>query len=110
MLDELDVLYKTETGRKIVFFHQVRLRIANTLIPMSLLCAQPIVEESEEDVKVVKSKKQQKVPETQNTSSNQNKMLFISDGLETPLMGVVSYFLRLTTRRALGEETFQVVF
>ena len=23
MLDELDVLYKTETGRKIVFFYQV---------------------------------------------------------------------------------------
>ena len=34
MLDELDVLYKTETGRKIVFFHQVRLRIANRIIPM----------------------------------------------------------------------------
>ena len=48
------------------------------------------------------------MPEKPKKSSTQKKMLFISGGQETPLAGVVSYFLRLTTRRALGEETFQV--
>ena len=86
--------------------------VKDNTTPFSLIIIfilKPIVEESEEDVKVVKNKKQLKGPETQITALSQKKMLFISDGLQTPLMGVVSYFLRLTTRRALGEETFQVI-
>ena len=38
------------------------------------------------------------------------KILFSTDGGQEGLTGLCSYFLRLTTRRTLGEETFQVSY
>jgi len=35
------------------------------------------------------------------------KVLTVEDGLETPLTGVAIFLLRTSTKRTLGEETFQ---
>ena len=36
------------------------------------------------------------------------KILFTTDGTKVPLNGYCMYFLRTSTKRNLGEETFQV--
>ena len=36
------------------------------------------------------------------------KILFTTDGYNVPLNGYCMYFLRTSTKRTLGEETFQV--
>ena len=43
------------------------------------------------------------------TKKPAKKILFSTDGAQEGLTGLCSYFLRLTTRRTLGEETFQVL-
>ena len=92
ILDELDYLYKTDTGRKMLFFYQPKAEN----------------EEEEETEKTEKVKRQPKISVTEKQKKPEVKrVLFTSDGFQNMLVGPCSYFLRLTTRRALGEETFQ---
>ena len=98
MLDDLDYLYKNEMARKVLFFYQPK-----------------------EDSKYVAPKKSDKkdprarknaglaAMQEKDTSaaSASQKLLFTTDATGVALTGLCMYFIRLTTKRALGEETFQ---
>ena len=97
MLDDLDFLYKSDNARKILFYFQ------------------PEETKDEEDDKlnhrsrrtqrnitVMQKKDEEKKPA--------KKILFTTDGTKGALNGYCMYFLRTSTKRNLGEETFQVSF
>ena len=97
MLDDLDFLYKSDNARKILFYFQ------------------PEETKDEEDDKlnhrsrrtqrnitVMQKKDEEKKPA--------KKILFTTDGTKGALNGYCMYFLSTSTKRNLGEETFQVSF
>lgn len=98
MLDDLDFLYKDDMARKILFYHQ------------------PKEEKKEEEVKP-KGRKDPRVRKNQGlavmqekdkvATNTKEKVLFITDGTTCGLASICMYFIRLSSRRSLGEETFQ---
>lgn len=97
MLDELDFLYKNDMARKVLFFRQAR------------------VDEDKPEAELKRGVQARKarglavMQEAKNKDVDKDIVmkLFTTDGLGQALTGLCMYFIRLTTKRALGEETFQ---
>ncbi|XP_023348445.1 dynein heavy chain 5, axonemal, partial [Eurytemora carolleeae] len=98
MLDHLDYLFKSDNARKLLFYYQGE---------------EPKDEEKGMDQS--KNKKRIKNPNFSVLEKGKEaeerkpgrKILFVTDGSEGSLNGFCMYFLRTSTKRTLGEETFQ---
>ena len=86
ILEELDILFKDETARRMMLYYQ------------------PEDEEQQEQSNVASGSR---TPAIESTTPVK-KILFTTDGSEASLTNVCIYFLRLSTKKYLGEETFQV--
>ena len=82
MLEELDFLFKDETARKLIFYFQ----------PEEL----PVYSETHRTL-----------DRAGGGGGGGGSVLLSSDGASCPLTGLAIYFLRLSSRKYLGEETFQ---
>ena len=116
MLDDLDFLYKNDMARKVLFFYQPK---GDEVEP-------------EEDTSRKKDPRERKnqglavlASKDKEADEEVEKTLFTTDGMAAALTGLCMYFIRLsmmltrmlmlitlnltrlTTKRALGEETFQ---
>ena len=87
ILEELDILFKDETARRMMLYYQPE-------------------EEEQQDQSNAASGSRSQVMET---VAPGKKILFTTDGSEASLSNVCIYFLRLSTKKYLGEETFQVI-
>ena len=87
MLDDLDYLYKSDTARKLMFYYQD--------------------ERPKEDYEKMRSKSKRRGEKAKEVPATLKKVLTVEDGTETPLTGVAIFLLRTSTKRTLGEETFQ---
>ena len=99
MLDDLDFLYKNDMARKVLFFFQPK---------------GDEVEVEEEDRSTKKDPRARKnqglavlAEKDKEADEDIVKTIFTTDGMAAALTGLCMYFIRLTTKRALGEETFQ---
>ena len=91
MLEELDFLFKDESARKLLFFYQ-----AEEQLPR---CSQT-------------HRRHGRVGGSGGDDGGEGggggaSVLSSSDGASCPLTGLAIYFLRLSSRKYLGEETFQ---
>ena len=84
ILEELDILFKDETARRMMLYYQP--------------------EEQQEQSNVASGSR---TPAVESPTAVK-KILFTTDGSEASLTNVCIYFLRLSTKKYLGEETFQV--
>ena len=87
MLDDLDYLYKSDTARKLMFYYQD--------------------ERPKEEYEKMRSKSKRRGEKAKEVPATLKKVLTVEDGTETPLTGVAIFLLRTSTKRTLGEETFQ---
>ena len=113
MLDDLDFLYKSDNARKILFYFQPEeikdeeddklnhryISLGVKLIQNKLLNRS---RRTQRNITVMQKKDEEKKPA--------KKILFTTDGTKVALNGYCMYFLRTSTKRNLGEETFQVKF
>ena len=113
MLDDLDFLYKSDNARKILFYFQPEeikdeeddklnhryITLGAKLIQHKLLNRS---RRTQRNITVMQKKDEEKKPA--------KKILFTTDGTKVALNGYCMYFLRTSTKRNLGEETFQVKF
>ena len=88
MLEELDFLFKDETARKLIFYFQ----------PEEL----PVYSETHRTLAGAGG-----IVGVGGGGGGGGSVLLSSDGASCPLTGLAIYFLRLSSRKYLGEETFQ---
>ena len=94
MLDDLDFLYKSDNARKILFYFQ----------------PEESKEEAEEKLAFKQRRTQRNITVMQRKDEEKKpakRILFTTDGTKVALNGFCMYFLRTSTKRTLGEETFQ---
>ena len=95
MLDDLDFLYKSDNARKILFYFQPEEVKDDEDDKLNSRRFQ-----TKRNITVMQRKDEEKKPA--------KKILFTTDGTKVALNGFCMYFLRTSTKRNLGEETFQV--
>jgi hypothetical protein len=97
MLDDLDFLYKNDMARKVLFFHQPKEEEKKAG-----------EDEGKKDPRARKNRGLAVMQERdREAGSSIAKVLFTTDATGPALTGLCMYFLRLTSKRALGEDTFQ---
>ena len=95
MLDDLDFLYKSDNARKILFYFQ----------------PEEVKEDEDDKMNTRRHRTQRNITVMQKKDEEKKpakKILFTTDGTKVALNGYCMYFLRTSTKRNLGEETFQV--
>ena len=95
MLDDLDFLYKSDNARKILFYFQ----------------PEDVKEDEDDKMNTRRHRTQRNITVMQKKDEEKKpakKILFTTDGTKVALNGYCMYFLRTSTKRNLGEETFQV--
>ncbi|XP_059081897.1 dynein axonemal heavy chain 5-like [Tigriopus californicus] len=94
MLDDLDFLYKSDSARKLMFYYQDE---------------EVKLEQTDEAAAKAKKggKRKGKEPKEAKEQVITKKILAVQDGTELGLTGIGIYFIRTSSKRTLGEETFQ---
>ena len=110
ILEDLDFLFKDESARRMMVFYQNEEK-------------EVITDESSEERQVSRRRTQSALLDHSEPGMEMKnlkfeiysmpfvsgkKILFTTDGSEASLTNVCIYFLRLSTKKYLGEETFQV--
>ena len=100
MLDDLDFLFKSDLARSLIFYHQEEFRPEPTADRSKLSSRDAKDEQCRPNMLRMAAKDKQ-------GGTGGKKSLTVQDGSEHPLNGISVYTLRSSSKRALGEETFQ---
>ena len=107
MLDDLDVTFKSDSARKVLFFYQVKHYYTESSFNFNAMCLELQSEQQNEDdqkknVRIKRSQRNisvmQKKEREAERKKAQKKNLFTTDGLGPPLLGTCMYFIRTSTR------------
>ena len=100
MLDDLDFLFKSDLARSLIFYHQEEYR-PEPGPDRSKLSSKEAKEE------LCRPNMLRMQAKDKHGGTGGKKSLTVQDGSELPLNGISVYTLRSSSKRALGEETFQ---
>ena len=99
MLDDLDFLFKSDMARSLIFYHQEEWKPEPT--DKSKLSSKEAKDE------MCRPNMMRMQAKDKHGGTGGKKTLTVQDGSELPLNGISVYTLRSSSKRALGEETFQ---
>ena len=99
MLDDFDFLFKSDMARRLMFYYQEEWKPDPPIDKSKLGSREKHDDIQRPNLLKVQGKGKQK--------QGGKKTLTVQDGTELPLNGISVYILRSSSKRALGEETFQ---
>ena len=99
MLDDFDFLFKSDMARRLMFYYQEEWKPDPPIDRSKLGSREKQDHINRPNLLSIQAKDKKKQPG--------KKTLTVQDGTELPLNGISVYILRSSSKRALGEETFQ---
>ena len=105
MLDDLDVAFKSDESRKVIFYYQVNLKNVVIFLYFTLKFGeQPTESEEKKKMRVKRSQRnihamqRKESSEEKKQKEQETKDLFTTTGFGPPLTGRSMYFLRTSTK------------